>query len=79
MKKQLKAIKDFESETKVLLSKKEKQIIILMSEGKSNPKIGEILKISQNTVKVYLSKIFEKLNVTNRTQAAVKAVRDNII
>ena len=72
-------IEKVETGSEIYLSEKERQILILITKGKSNPKIGKILKISQNTVKAYSSKIFEKLNVSNRTQAAVKAVREGLI
>ena len=61
------------------LSEREKQIIKHISEGKSNTKIAKILGISKNTVKLYTIKIYEKLCVEDRVQAAVKAVKMGII
>ena len=60
---------------KKILSKREIQVLKLISEGKSNSKIAKILGISQNTVKAHTIKIYEKLCVKDRVQAAVKAIQ----
>ena len=61
------------------LSKREKDVLKLIIEGKKNSEIGKNLKISENTVKAHTEKIYEKLGVKDRVQAAVKAVRENLI
>ena len=61
------------------LSDREQDVLALIVEGCSNPEISEKLHISVDTVKTHIRKILEKLSVTDRTQAAVKAVRENII
>lgn len=61
------------------LSKREKEILKLVAEGKSNVEIGEILMIQDVTVKSHMKNIFQKLNVNNRMQAAMLAVRLNLL
>ena len=62
-----------------MLSEKEIEVLKLMIDGNSNPKIAKLLDISQNTVKAHTTKIYEKLCVENRAQAAVKAIQLGIV
>jgi len=64
--------------SKNLLSARESEIIALLVEGLSNQKMAERLIISSETVKTHMRHIMEKLAVTDRTQAAVKALRDGL-
>lgn len=57
----------------VELSKRERQVLALLSEGLSNRAISESLGIAPATVKTHLRNIFEKLDVASRVQALVKA------
>lgn len=57
------------------LSPKEHEVIDLVTEGLSNPQIGERLFISRRTVESHLSHIFRKLDLTNRTQLATAATQ----
>ena len=52
------------------LTDRERQILRLVSEGLSNKEIGRRLKITDGTIKVHLHKIFQKLQVANRTALA---------
>ena len=61
------------------LSKRETEILRLIVDGYTNPQISEMLSISGNTVKRHVSNLFLKLDVSDRTQAAVLAVRKNLI
>ncbi len=54
-----------------LLSPQERRVIALVAEGKTNKEIGVELKLSDKTVKNYLSNLMEKLNFSRRSQAAV--------
>ena len=56
------------------LTQRETDILALLAEGKSNRDISRALFLSEKTVKAHLAAIFRKLNVTNRTQAAMAAV-----
>jgi DNA-binding CsgD family transcriptional regulator len=57
------------------LSGREEEILQLVIAGKTNQQIAWRLSISENTVKVHLRHIFEKLRVQSRTEAAMYAVR----
>jgi two-component system nitrate/nitrite response regulator NarL len=57
-----------------VLTHRERQIIRLVSEGLSNKAIGRQLDISDGTIRVHLHKIFQKLEVTNRTALAALAI-----
>ena len=56
------------------LSTREKEILDWVARGKSNGVIAEILAISPGTVDTYMRRIYEKLEVSDRTSAAVKGV-----
>lgn len=71
--------RDIDSEKIKLLTKRELEILIKISCGMSNKEIGDKLKISERTVKNHISNIFKKIEVSDRTQAAVFAIRNNLI
>lgn len=60
------------------LTKRELDVLQLISKGCSNKKISDELTISERTVKNHISHIFRKINVEDRTQAAVFAIRNKI-
>jgi two-component system response regulator DevR len=53
------------------LSTQERRVLALVAEGKTNKEIAEQMALSDKTVKNYLSNIFEKLQISRRSQAAV--------
>ena len=53
------------------LTKREQEILGMVSSGMSNVEISQSLFISKHTVRKHLENIFAKLNVNNRTQAAL--------
>jgi PAS domain S-box-containing protein len=63
----------------VKLSRRETDVLRLITEGYTNMQISELLDISANTVKSYVISLFNKLGVNDRTQAAVLATRNRII
>jgi two-component system nitrate/nitrite response regulator NarL len=50
-----------------------------VAEGKTNGEIASALVISENTVKIHVRNILEKLHLQNRIQAAVYAVRQGLV
>ena len=71
--------RDSDSEKIKLLTKRELEILINLSSGMFNKEIGEKLNISERTVKNHISSVFKKIEVVDRTQAAVFAIRNNLI
>jgi two-component system, NarL family, nitrate/nitrite response regulator NarL len=55
------------------LTIRERQIIVVLSQGMTNKEIGQRLSLTEGTVKVHLHHIFRKLGVANRTTLAVLA------
>ncbi len=61
------------------LSKREIEVLAMMGKGLTNPEISEALFISPHTVKSHVVHIFNKLGVSQRTQAVVWAARNQLI
>ena len=61
------------------LTRRELQVLKELAVGKFNRDIAKEMEISERTVKNHISSIFKKLDVTDRTQAAVFAIRNNLI
>ncbi len=68
-----------EPEIRDELTSREIDILQLVAEGKTNKEIAATLIISENTVKIHLRNILEKLHLQNRIQAAVYAVRQGLV
>lgn len=58
------------------LSERQREILSLLADGQSNKQISRCLNISAGTVKAHLESIFRRLNVNNRTQAAMMFVEE---
>ncbi len=61
------------------LTAREAQILKLMTEGYSNMEIAQLLVISINTTKAHVASILQKLEVDDRLQAALKALKNKIV
>ncbi len=61
------------------LTNRETEVLRLVTAGKTNQEIGLSLAISEKTVEKHLREIFAKLGVVSRVEAAVRAVRENLI
>jgi DNA-binding NarL/FixJ family response regulator len=59
------------------LSQREKEVLALVADGKSNKEIATALAVAENTVKNCVKKILEKFHLENRVQAAVFALRQD--
>ena len=71
--------RDIEKEKISLLTRRELEVLKLLSIGLYNKEIGKKLEISERTVKNHISSIFKKIDVTDRTQAAVFSIRNKLI
>jgi predicted ATPase/DNA-binding CsgD family transcriptional regulator len=61
------------------LSPREREVLALIVDGRSNPQIADALFISRRTVQIHVSNIFGKLGVRSRTEAATMAVRGGLV
>jgi len=61
------------------LTPREHDVLRLLIQGRSNKNIGQALFISEDTAKKHVQTIMLKLGVSDRTQAAVKAVRAGLV
>jgi two-component system, NarL family, response regulator DegU len=61
------------------LTKREVEVLKLLAEGLFNKEIAYMLAISEKTVKNHVSNIFKKIDVSDRTQAAVYAIKNNLV
>lgn len=61
------------------LTKREREVLIQVANGMFNKEIAISLNISERTVKNHISNIFKKIDVSDRTQAAVFAIKNDVI
>lgn len=61
------------------LSEREREVLRLLASGLSNSDIAQTLFLSEGTIKNYVSTIFSKLGVTDRTQAAILAIHAGLV
>ena len=67
------------SSGEALLSPRELEVLRLIADGHGNKEIAQLLEIGLSTVKTHVQDILERLSVSDRTQAAVKALRRGLI
>ena len=63
----------------VVLTEREWQVLRMIVDGKSNKEIAQLLSVSSHTAKAHVCHIIQKLNVDDRTQVAVKALREGLV
>ncbi len=61
------------------LTEREYEVLKLIVDGKSNQEIASVLKISEHTAKAHVCSIIQKMLVDDRTQVAVKAIKENLV
>ncbi len=74
-----KLTRDKEQSEEEKLTRRELEVLKLLAEGLFNKEIAYKLSISEKTVKNHVSNIFKKIGVFDRTQAAVYAIKNNIV
>jgi two-component system, NarL family, response regulator NreC len=62
-----------------LLTEREKEILQLLAEGKSNKKVADMLNLSTNTIETHRTRIMQKLDLHNSAEIVLYAVRKGII
>ena len=73
-----KAAREAEASAFADLTQQEMHVLQLVSEGRTNRQIAEMLYLGEGTVRNYVSSILSKLNVRNRAEAAAYAVEHNL-
>jgi DNA-binding NarL/FixJ family response regulator len=69
----------YEAERIEALTPREIEVLTLLSQGQTNPQIAQNLMVSRGTVKIHVQHIISKLGVSDRTQAAVRAIEAGVI
>jgi DNA-binding NarL/FixJ family response regulator len=72
-------IKSFHVNPKSPLSERETDVLKQLSQGKTYDYIAQTLRISKDTVKTHIRHIYEKLQVDNKSEALIKARKDNLV
>lgn len=71
--------KDNKEEELELLTKREFQILKLVAQGLYNKEIADVLGVTEKTVKNHITSLFKKIDVNDRTQAAVYAIKNGYV
>ena len=61
------------------LTSRELEVLKYLVQGKNNIKIADELKVSKYTIKAHVTNILQKLNVNDRFEAAIKAIKEKIV
>ncbi|MGB7068927.1 MAG: helix-turn-helix transcriptional regulator, partial [Pyrinomonadaceae bacterium] len=61
------------------LSPREREVLALLVQGKSNPEIADVLSISRKTVAIHVSNILRRLGVESRSAAVAVALQGNLV
>jgi DNA-binding NarL/FixJ family response regulator len=65
--------------TATALTTREREVVVLVAQGKSNRDIADALVISERTARTHVSNVLTKLGLASRTQAALWAVREGLV
>lgn len=68
-----------EERSKSTLSKRENEILVLLSEGFANKEIAYQLSISERTVQFHIKSLFTKIEATSRTDVVIKAIKKGFL
>lgn len=63
----------------IIMTNREIQVLKYLADGLNNYEISKKMLVSVHTIKAHIHNIFDKLSVQGRTQAVVKAIKDNLI
>ena len=73
------ANRDIDKDKLNSLTSRELEVLVQVANGMFNKEIAINLNISERTVKNHISNIFKKIDVSDRTQAAVFAIKNNLV
>lgn len=71
--------RDIDKNKLEIITNREKEMLIYLAKGMLNKEIAVELKISERTVKNHISNLFKKIDVNDRTQAAVFAIKNGLV
>ena len=71
--------REAEQEPQIQLTPREKEILQILAKGMSNREVADILSLSRSTVRTHLEHIYEKLEVSNRTEAVTEGLKQGLI
>jgi DNA-binding CsgD family transcriptional regulator len=66
-------------QAEVRITRRERQVLQLLAQGRQNPEIADKLNVSDHSVEWHLRNIYRKLSVNNRTAAVVKAIQSSLL
>jgi len=66
-------------QTATALTRREREILVLVAQGGSNRDIAKALVISERTARTHVSNVLTKLGLASRTQAALWAIREGLV
>lgn len=72
-------VRNMEKDKLDTLTRREKEMLVYIAKGMFNKEIAMELKISERTVKNHISNLFKKIDVNDRTQAAVFAIKNDLV
>ena len=75
----LEATGQMDKNQSVSLTEREKEVLGLVARGLSNKALAETLALTEGTVKIHVSRILSKLDVSSRTEAAIRAVQLGLV
>jgi DNA-binding NarL/FixJ family response regulator len=61
------------------LTERERQVLVLVAQGRSNAEIADLLVIAESTAKTHVKRVLSKIDVHDRAQAVVFAYRSGVI
>jgi DNA-binding NarL/FixJ family response regulator len=73
------AVVSVKADKDMLLTEREKEVLLCLVQGMNNKEIAQSLFISDKTVKIHVSKIFKKLDVKSRSQVVIYAVQNQLV
>jgi DNA-binding NarL/FixJ family response regulator len=73
------AVVSVKADKDMLLTEREKEVLLCLVQGMNNKEIARSLFISDKTVKIHVSKIFKKLDVKSRSQVVIYAVQNQLV